>query len=244
MKEFSDRRVLTGFRCVDAITQRPVVEPLPIASPLLQVRQNHSGVYAVLDGPGLTPLTTQFRPVTPWPVATNYEIGIRDPRYRYLPRRARIQAPQLTVSGAPQEVVLYPGPAAPVDPNWAVLHVSVVNAAAPHDELPWPVLRVFDTTTVPPAVRATGAGDDRGQALLAIPGLGLQVSSTADGKVTETTTAATVQAWFDPGVLDQPKGWIPDPDDMLQRRSSLKTATETIQIGPGLRFFVTISIST
>jgi hypothetical protein len=241
--EFSDRRVLTGFRCVDAITGRSVVEPLPVDSPQLQVRQNRSGVYAVLDGPGLSSLTTQFQPVTTWPAAANYEIGIRDPRYRYLPRRARIQAPRQPGSGPPQEVVLYPGPAAPVDPNWAVIHVSVVNTAAPPQELRWPVLQVLDTS-VPANVLATGAGDDRGQALLAIPGLGLQVSSSGGGAVTEKTAAATVQAWFDPAVLEQPKGWIPDPDDMLQNRSALKTGTETIQIGPGLRFFVTISIST
>lgn len=245
MMESGDRRVLAGFRCVDGITGLSVMDPLPIGSPLLQLRQNNSGVYAVLGGPGLRPLTTQLLPVTPWPAPANFEISIEDPKYRYLPRRAQIQAPQPpAVSSAPQTVVLYPGPAAPVEPNWAVIRVSVVNTAAEPQGLPWPILQVLDTSVVPSRVLATGVGDARGQALLAIPGLGLQVSSSGGGAVTEMTTPATVQAWFDPGVPNQPKGWIPNPDDLLRNSAALKTGTQTIQIGPGVRLSITISIST
>ena len=244
MIEYLDRRVLAGFRCVDGITGLSVVDPLPIGSPQLQLTQNRSGIYAVLDGPGMRALTTQFLPVTPWPAGASFEISIQDPRHRYLPRRAQIQVPQApAVASAPQNVVLYPGPAAAVEPNWAAVYVSVENTAAIPQGLPWPVLQVLDTSTNPATVLATAAGDGRGQALLAVPGLGLQVSSSGGGAVTEKTTPATVQAWFDPNVSYQPKGWVPNPDTMLGNLATLKTGTQTIQIGPGLRFFVTISIS-
>jgi hypothetical protein len=247
MNELVDRRVLAGFRCVDGTTGLSVVDPLPIDSPQLRLLQNRSGVYAVLDGPGLRALTDQLRPATPWPAAGNFEITIQDPRRRYLPRRAKIQAPQQPdVSSAPQAVVLYPSPAAPVDLSWVTLRISVVNTAVPTRALPWTVLQVLDASTVPATVLATGAADERGEALLAISGMGLQVSSKAGGTVTEKTTPATVQGWFDPAGFDRPAGWIPNPDDILANLAdpSLKTGTKNVQIGPGLTLLVTISIPT
>src|SRR5258706_2831606 len=116
MNEFSDRRVLAGFRCVDGVTGLSIVDPFPISTEQLQIRQNFSGVYAVLDGPGLHPLTGQLRPSTPWPAPAAFEITIEDPQHRYLPRRSQIQTPQAPdVSSAPPKGLMVPGPAADVD---------------------------------------------------------------------------------------------------------------------------------
>ncbi len=69
MSENLDRRVLAGFRCIDAITSRSVLQPLSVTAPQLALRRNHSGIFAVVDAPGFTALTKQFLApaVSSWP---------------------------------------------------------------------------------------------------------------------------------------------------------------------------------
>ncbi len=258
MSENCDHRVLGGFQCVDAITNASIVDPLKVSSTQLWLRANHSGVYAVWDAPNLRKYTS-FDPLLPWPTPTPFEIAIEDPRLRYLPRRCSVQVPQplptaptsptapFTVSSSsavsygPQLVTLYRGPAASVAPNWAVVRASVSSNAANPVPLRWAVLQVLNGTTV----MATGMADINGQALLAVSGLGLQLSQVASGPVTEQTTPATVQAWFDPTILSQPPGWLPDPDAILQQipGGSLKTASASILFGPGQTVFVPLTVS-
>jgi hypothetical protein len=280
MIENVDRRVLAGFRCVDAITSGSILGPLTVTAAPLVIRRNHSGVFAVMDAPGFTALTTQFLPASgSWPAPSNFEITIQDPTLRYLARRAAIAAPQplptvpppaatsptttpaptTTVQGSPpttappaglpplppvttpQTVVLYPTPAAPVAPNWAVLRVSVLSNATPPAPLPWAVIQVSGAGSPVPV----GLTNENGEALLAVLGLGLSLSSNSTGAVTEATTSATVTALFDPSSLNRPKDWIPNPDDILLNQSSSqwKTASQPVQLGPGQTVFVTLTIS-
>jgi hypothetical protein len=225
LTESVDRRVLGGFVFVDAITTQSIESPLPVLSTQLTLKANRSGVYVIFNGPGFAALTDEFIPSGTWPTAQNFEISVGDPTLRYLPRRANISAPQnLTGTFAAQQIPLYPAPGAPVEPNWAVARVSVLSSAgAP---LPWSIVRVLLGDN---SVAATGITDARGEALLAVTGLGIQVNGTATDPVTETTTAVTIQAWFDPATLTEPPGWIPNPDNILGNLSNtaLKTATQT-----------------
>jgi len=81
--------------------------------------------------------------------------------------------------------------------------------------------------------------------LIAIPGLGLELSSSSTGSVTETTTPATITAWFDPSVLSQPAGWVANPDDILTNLSSAqwKSASQSVQLGPGQTVYANLTIS-
>lgn len=285
MSENVDRRVLAGFRCVDAITSGSILSPLSVTSTQLVLLRNASGIFAVMDAPGLTSLTNQFLAPAAWPPPSNYEITIQDPSYRYLARRVNIAAPQplpaavapgttttsqptttplpTTTASAtttpaptttaaqgppplppvttPQSIVLYPTPAAPVALNWAVVRVSVVSNATPPAPLPWAIVQVLGAGNPP----ATGLTNQNGEALLAVPGLGLRLSSNGSGAVTEITTPATVTAWFDPTVLTQPPGWVPNPDDILSNLSNplWKSASEAVQLGPGQTILVALTIS-
>jgi hypothetical protein len=239
--ESVDRRVLGGFVFVNAITSNSIEAPLPVTAGQLALKVNHSGVYAIFNGPGFNPLTNEFIPNTTWPAAQNFEISVTDPSLHYLARRAQIQAPQsLTGVFTPQHVLLYPSPSSAVEPNWAVVRASVAsNAGAP---LPWAVVQVLLSDH---SVAATGMTDARGEALLAVMGLGIQVSSTATDPVTEATTTVTVQAWFDLATLTQPPGWVPNPDDILGNLAnpSLKTGTQTGALGARQTLFARITIS-
>jgi hypothetical protein len=254
MRESVDRRVLGAFRCVDAVTGKSVLDGLSVTTSQLSVRPNRSAIYVIFNAPGMELLTEQFDPPSPFPAPSSFEVSIQDPARRYLPRRVKIHAPQKlpppvdasqpfdpvkvlsdpAVVFNPQPVRLFPTPAAPVAPNWAVIHVSVIRSGVtPPSGLPWAVVQVARTDNK--TVLATTAADARGESLLAIPGLGPEVSGSDTGAVTQATVAVTVTAWFDPNALNQPSGWIPNPDDMLNNlaSASFKTGTLTTQIGPG-----------
>jgi hypothetical protein len=239
--ESIDRRVLGGFVFVDAITGASIVDPLKVTSTILQLRLNRSGVYAIFDAPGFVAQTNQFIPAAPWPAVQSFEVTARDPSLRYLARRAQVQAPQsLTGVFSPQQIPLYASPSAVLAPNWAVVRASVTGSAG--NALPWAVLQVIKSDNT---VAAAGMTDARGEALLAVMGLGVQVSANASGAVTETTIPVTVQAWFDPSVLQQPAGWIANPDDILGNLSnaSLKTGKLSGTLGAGQVLLAPITIS-
>jgi hypothetical protein len=265
MSDVADRRVLGAFICVDAITSDSVVKPLNATAPLWAVKPNRSGVYVIFNGPGFTPVTTQFIPADPWPAAASFEVTLSDPNRLYLPRRVNVEAP-LTVptippapSGAtsnaaaqaaltqagtvfdPPQVSLYRAPSAPVGPNWAVIRASVTQAGTtPPLGLPWAVLQVIRSSDN--TVLAVGQADMNGEALLAIAGLTIETNTTGTGPVTLATVAVTVNAYFDPSVLTQPPGWIPNPDDILTNltNTALKSDSQSVQLGSGqqlLMFF-------
>ena len=131
-----------------------------------------------------------------------------------------------------------------MSPNWGVIHVSVIRSGStPPKGLPWAVVQVARTDNK--ALLATTVADARGEGLLAIPGLGPEVSGSDTGAVTQATVAVTVTGWFDPSVLNQPPGWIPNPDDILNNlaSASFKTGSLTTQVGPGQTVNRSLAIS-
>ena len=236
-----NRRVLGGFVFTDATTGNSIPGTLPASSPGLLLKVNHNGVYAIFNGPGFNEKTTEFIPdPATWPAPQKFEITVSDPALRYLPRRAQINVPQSLTSLAPQPVMLYPGPSSSVELNWAVVRASVTNTAG--KGLPYAFVQVIKSDST---IAATGLTDARGEALLAVMGLGVQVSSTATDPVTDSTTPVTVKAWFDPANLTQPRGWVPNPDDISTNltNASLKTGTQTGAIGARQTLFTQIAIS-
>lgn len=248
-----DRRILGAFVCTDAITGSSVVPAIPVTAPAWTVRPNHSGIYVIFDGPAFEPQTDDFIPSGTWPAPKSFEISLQDSGKRYLPRRAIVQAPlpipappvpaAPTGVFAPQHVTLYPSAASPVSPNWAVIHASVARAGVtPIQPLPWSVLRVARDSDH--SVLATGQAGPNGEALLAVIGLTVQANSSGGGPVTISTVAATVTAWFDPGILNQPQGWIPNPDDILGNLSNpaLKSSSQPVQLSSGQELSMSFSI--
>lgn len=243
--ESVDRRVLGGFVFVDAITSETIDAPLVVTSPDLRVRANRRGIYAIFDATGLSALTNQFIPAPGWPPPQSLEITVRDPSLRYLARRAAVEAPLSPTSVsptdfAPQRIAMYGSPSAALAPNWAVVRASV--KASVGNALPWAAVQVIKSDN---SVAAAGMTDARGEAVLAVAGLGLQMTADASPSVTQTTIPVTVQAWFDPSVLQQPAGWIPNPDDIFANLSnpSLKSGKQTGPLGAGQTLYAAITIA-
>ena len=240
--ESIDQRVLGGCVFIDAITGTSIGDPLKVSSANLQIRGNRSGVYVVWNAPGLSSLTTQFNPAaSQWSAAQKFEVTVEDPGRRYLSRRTNIEIPQSLATLDPQPILLYASPSGELAPNWAVIRASVTDGAGAG--LPWAVVQIIKSDDT---VAATGVTDAHGEALLAVMGLGVQVSAASSGAVTEITIAVIVRAWFDPGVLTQPVGWVSNPDDILSNLSNpaLKTASMSGALGAGQILVAAITIST
>ena len=250
-QEFVDRRVLGGFRCVDSITGKTIVAPLAVTNSVLTIRPNRSGTWIVFNGTGLAPLTNDFLPPGSWPASTAFDVSIQDHSGMYLSRRAKIQIPAKLAPASdpasvftPQVIPLFASSSASVGANWAVIRASVVRAGVtPVQGLAMSLIRVIRTSDN--AVLATGMTDQRGEALLAVPGLGVRASSSSSGSVMEATTAVSVAAYFDATVQTQPAGWLPNPDEILANLSgaSVKSATQTALLGAGLSLTLNFSIS-
>ena len=242
ISDLQDRRVLGGVVFVDSITQTSIVDRLAVTSADLTLRPNRSGVYAIFNAPGFSALTSEFAPAAAgWPDAQSFEIAVSDPSRRYIARRARVQAPQpLAAAFTPQRVALYAGPSQALAPNWAVVRASVT--ASDGRPLPWTILQLVKSDN---SIIATGMTDARGEAVLAVMGLGVQVSANASGSVTEVTIPVTVKAWFDPGAFQQAPGWLPNPDDILANlaSNSLRQGQQSGALGSGQTLLAAISIS-
>lgn len=255
MSESVDRRILGAFVCVDAITGSSVVPAIPVTAPQWTVMPNRSGIYVIFDGPGFDALTDEFIPSGTWPAPVSFEVTLQDPNLRYLPRRANVQAPLAvptippipsTPTGvfAPQQVTLYPSPAAATGPNWAVIHASVTQSGTtPPQGLPWSVLQVVQSSDN--TVLATSQTDSNGEALLAVIGLTVQANTSGSGPVTVSTVAATITAYFDPSVQVEPADWVPNPDDILGNlsASTLKTSSQSVQLSSGQELAMNFAIA-
>jgi len=265
-QENVDRRVLSAFVCIDALTGSSITRPMAVTAGTWNVQPNRSGIYVVFDGPGLDPQTNQFIPAGAWPAATSFEVTLQDAQQRYQPRRAEVQAPvsvpaipaspggvvpnpavvaalkDPTTIFDPQQVTLYPTAAAATGPSWAVIRASVTDVNSGQG-LPYAVLQV--TRQSDGIVIATGQSDGNGEALLAVIGLSVQANTSGTGPVTVSTVAVSVAAIFDPSVLTQPSGWIPNPDDILNDVSnpSFKTSSQPVQISSGQQLNLSFAIA-
>jgi hypothetical protein len=249
-----DRRILGAFVCVDAITGSSVVPAIPVTAPEWTVKPNRSGVYVIFNGPGFNSLTDEFIPSGTWPAPAHFEVSLKDPSLRYLPRRVKVQAPlavpayppvPATLTGvfSPQQIPVYPSAAAALGSNWASIHASVTRqGTTPPKGLPWAVLQVIRDSDS--KVLATSQTDANGEALLAVVGLTVQ-ANTGGGPVTISTVAATITVYFDPSVLSQPTGWIPNPDDILNNLSNpaLKSSSQAVQLTSGQELAMSFSLT-
>ncbi len=247
--EAVDRRVLGGFRCVDSLAGKTVTDQLAVTSSGLTVRPNRAGIWVVFNAPGLALPADDFLAGGPWPAPQPFLIQVRDLAGRYLPRQATLPLPATLPPSlganslfSPQVVTLFAGPAMTAGANWATLHISAVHTQTGQG-LPYAIVQAKAASDG--TVLATGMTDSRGEALIAIPGLGVRASDSSAGAVMQALTMVTAEVFFDPSVLARPTAWLPDPDQQLLHLNdpSVFNATQTAQLGSGISQPLSFSIS-
>ncbi|MFL5493836.1 MAG: hypothetical protein ACJ8DC_05545 [Gemmatimonadales bacterium] len=215
--ESVDRRVLAALRFVDGVTGAMLQRPLVLEAPGTRWIRNASGHWVLAEAPGLESHPGAFiaPPATPALGSVALTIGVRDPAGSYLARRVTIALPRNPDPGAadqpaslfrPIAVPLYLAPAASLASGWAVLRLTVTGAT-PASRLGGALLRVALASDG--TVLARGLSDDRGEALVAVPGIPVTTWSEAPGAVIVNQIEARV------AVIPNPNPAVPpDPETM------------------------------
>ncbi|GAB4191662.1 MAG: hypothetical protein OHK0022_05510 [Roseiflexaceae bacterium] len=191
--ELVDRRVLAALRFVDAVTGLPTSGLVDVAG--ARAVRNRGGLYVLLapdpPQPELDAYTGNFRaaPAAPAPGSRSLALAVT-PGSAYLPRSATLDLPlQNSDKNAagyllrPVVLRLFPAPVYLVEPQWALLRVSVFKQGAdPPEPLGGVLLRVLRN----PGGELLGQGqsDARGEALVAVPRLAVLSLATPDVAVT------------------------------------------------------------
>jgi len=82
-----------------------------------------------------------------------------------------------------------------------------------------------------------GLTDQRGEALVAVPGIPVTTFGEDERSVTSNEIDVTIATFFDPNASG-----VPDPDDLEARRTSLKTTTTDTRLASGRIFSMTLEV--
>jgi hypothetical protein len=244
--EHVDRRVLGAVSFLDATTRLRINSPLEVEARGVRLVRNRRSIYVITRAPGLRAYTDAFAQQPTPPAAgavplesTQVELRISDPAFQYVPRRFALRLPRDPITAnanqagslfRPIEVSLFPSPAASVAPGWALIRATVREAET-NSLLPWSLLRVM-STDAEPRVLALGVADNRGEALVAVPGIPLTTFGEDEDEVVATEIDVRVEVVFDPGVRrlddlealragdDPNEGYVPDPDALNGEEAS------------------------
>ena len=222
--EHVDRRMLGAVQFVDAVTGLPITMAAqvevrgatlengapPVALPLsersVQIRQNRSGLHAILRAPFYDEYAATFDAPQNPPGRLRLRLAVTDAGPDYLPQEFAITLPRsLDPADAdsvrrPVRVGLFRAPGAPVLGGWSVLRVRVADNAS--RGLPGVLVRVFRSPRAA-GDRAIGQGMSewrgglRGEALVAVADLP-RFRPGGGGNVFETEQVIVIEALRDP----------------------------------------------
>ena len=190
--------------------------------------RNRSGAYVVSQMAGLESYTTEFEtaPTTVALGSLSLAVYITDPSGRYLPRKVQVPLPrdpdlaraanaESLFSAA--RVLLYPAPAAPIYPGWAIVRASVrsesTNAGVPHA---WLRIRRASQPVHTNSPLGVGMADARGEALVAVTGIPVTNWSEEGETLLATEVDALIDAYAD-STVESP----PNPDTIETKRETL-----------------------
>nr|WP_319491955.1 hypothetical protein [uncultured Desulfobacter sp.] len=185
MKEAIDRRVLGALRLVDNATQTQVGHAMHVFADGLKFFPNRSRLYVISHARGLESHLTAFEnppnssdPNAPDIGSLTFNVMIRDPQGKYLPRSVQLSLPldpdpeKNDSIFNPIDVPLFSSPVSGLNPNWSIIHASVFDLANINEPNPTPVqgalFRILNSSN---EVIAGGMSDQRGEAVIIIPGI-------------------------------------------------------------------------
>jgi hypothetical protein len=233
-----DRRVLGAIRLLDATTGRPLHRPLSVSAEGVRFLVNREQLYVISRAPGLAAHTVAFAapPDAPPLGSRPIEITIDDPLGEYLPRRATIPLPRSPAAGAdpdlfaPEAVSMLPSPNAALRQNWSGVRLSLRLADGGPVRGALVNLRREAAVGEDGELVASGLSDERGEALVILPGLPVSRSAEPgegpqpdadEGEVTTPETPVSLEIVVDP---DLP--WPADPTRLLAKRAEWRRPIE------------------
>ena len=249
-----DTRILGAVRFIDATTGTPIQSRLEVAGDGARFIRKRLGAYVLASHPAFDGYGRAFGapPSSPVPASVRVELTVADPGGHYLPRRFALRLPRDPDPAranrpeslfAAEQVRVFPAPAAPTSPGWAVVRATVLAAGSGH-RLPGALVQVLDDDAQ--QVLATGQADWRGrvvgEALVPVVGIPVTMSSGGDnGAVVTREIATRIEAIFDPAFQPQ-NGELPDPEGLAVRRSELPSVRVRAQLASGRSLALTLSV--
>jgi hypothetical protein len=214
MNELLESRVLGALRWIDAVTQTPITRPLTVTGTGLRFTRNLSGLTVVTQASGLEAYTRTFdlaslpadQTVPNGSLAFTAEVV--DPSSTYLPRRFTVDLPRdpspdlLPPDGrrpagslfTPIDVALLPAPAARLPAGCAEVRVLIRTPAG--QGIRNALARVVATSGG--ALLGCGLADERGEVLVAVPGLKHFAPGATEEEVVSVVTEARLEIILPP----------------------------------------------
>lgn len=240
-----DRRVLGAIRFVDSATRNRVEGGLNVESSQAVLRVNRLGLWVIHEAVGLEAHTVQFetQPAAPPLESIAVTLTINDPVGRYLARRATVRLPrdpdpakatQPQSLFRPIDIALFRSPASAASPGWAVIRAHVQNNAT-GAALGGALLRVIRARDG--QVIAQGLSDNRGEAMLIVPGIPVTTFNNDGGPPLATEVNVNIQAIFDPAASG-----VVDPD-AIDPGAGLPTASVSVNLAARREVAVQLAIT-
>jgi len=256
MMERMERRVLGALRLIDGVTRVPLTRPLSVSAGKLAFTRNPSGCYVVTGARWLERHTAVFShpPAAPALSSKSYTVAIHDPRNRYLPRIVVVRLPRDPDPAhggngdslfQPVDVAMYPAATAVIAHNWSTIRAAVIRGAAPRTAPParGALLMVFDA--VDGRRLAGGIADERGEALVIIPGVPVtrfagedDDNSGSDSPVVMDTLPVRLEVSLAPGA-----GWPVNPDELERAHEANRRLTMPLALRTGRMEKVVVNIT-
>lgn len=241
VKERFDRRYFGAVLFVDSVTKNSVRQSFNIHAKGMRFMINRSYLHVICDVDGLEDHTHSFDspPAQPFLLSKIFDVTITDPLQKYLPRIKRIELPRNPHPNSddsifkPIKVSMFCAPSGNLNPNWSVVRASVsvlgANGDDPEQPLKGSLLRIIREEDG--KLIASGLSDDRGEALIIVPGIPFHnfVTDTeepdddnefdhdnwmASGDVVEKETAVRLEI-----VVDKTLPWPVNPEVLEENRN-------------------------
>ncbi|MFT3870685.1 MAG: hypothetical protein QM715_19720 [Nibricoccus sp.] len=215
IKERIDTRILGAVRWVDAVTLAPIPYPLVATGAQLRFTRNLSGLCVITHADGLEKYTPTFKltDLLPADVVTTGSLGrsgqVEDPSGNYLPTKFTLSLPRDPSPAlvgpnndqrppnslfSPFEIGLLPSPTSRVAPGFAQVRVLILDNAS--NPIRNALARVM--ATADDALLGCGLSDQRGEALVAIPGLKHFAPGDTEDEVVSVVTEARLEIILPP----------------------------------------------
>ena len=262
MRNEINHRYLAAIRLVDTATGSIIKRSLSVSAEGLTFFQNLSRLYVIKKATGLKAHIDQFSfaPESPAISSLSFEISISDPLGKYLPRQLVMNLPRNPDSEednsvmTPIEISMFNAATASLNPNWSIIRASISQSTEDDAQpLQGALLRVVRTDD--DELLSTGLSDQRGEALIIVPGIPVTNFSTeeigddddddsdfaASGSVVSVTTSVRIEVIVNPEVP-----WPVDTDELETKAASwIRNADDStlIQLRTGRTETVAIEVA-
>lgn len=255
IKETVDRRYFGAVRFVNNATGSVVRRPMNINAPGLRFIINLSQLHVITHAEGLENHLYAFKQAPDQPPAHSKEfhMTITDPLKAYLPRKKTIELPRNPLSDDDDNVFeaidisLYSASASRLSSNWSIIRASVYDVKDMDQEIPvrGALLRIIKEDGN--KLIASGLSDQRGEALIIVPGIPITNFVTAEephpdggdvidipdneewlasGEVLEKETPVKLQV-----VVKEETPWPIDPEELEKKHNSWRRKLKKEQNG-------------